>query len=215
MEGAFGETPVATRNANFHPAGTPIRAAPAALLPVHELNHQCIELLVRAAWSESPDLPLARQFRASLRNLNPESRLRAAHRAFLLVDIEFMNRDWWKEARRSGSKTVGVRRPAHFPKTAAVQLGRASISLLRHSIHSLGVEASLLGAHPGVLEIIASLSLTEIDRLAERRFRDVRPRWEDRPALWQKLIQSAASPDIRLTRDLDLTGLHLLVSDLL
>ena len=215
MEGAFGETRESTRISNLHPAGTPNRAAPTALQPIHELNHQCVELLVRAAWSDNPDLPLARQFQTSLRNLNPESRLRAAHRAFLLVDIEFMNRDWWSEARRSGSKTVGAGRQGHFPKTAAVQLGRASISLLRHSIHTLGAEASLLGAHPGVLEIIASLSLGEIDRLAERRFRDVRPRWEDRPALWQKLIQSAASPDIRLKRELDLTGLQLLVSDLL
>jgi hypothetical protein len=214
MEGAFGETPLATRNANFHPAGTRNRAAPAALLPIHELNHQCIELLVRAAWSESPDLPLARQFQASLRNLNHESRLRAAHLAFLLVDMEFMNRDWWSEARGSGSKRVGAGRQGHFPKAAAVQLGRASICLLRHNIHTLGTEAPLLGAHPGVLEIIASLSLSEIDRLAEVRFRDVRPRWEDRPALWQKLIQSAASPDIRLKRELDLTGLQLLVSDL-
>jgi hypothetical protein len=87
--------------------------------------------------------------------------------------------------------------------------------LLRHSIHTLDVEASLLGAHSAVLEIIASLSLSEIDHLVERRFPDVRPRWEDRPALWQKLIQSAASPDIRLKRDLDLTGLQLLAIDLL
>jgi hypothetical protein len=214
MEGAFRETRESTRISNLQPAGTPNRAAPTAVLPIHELNHQCVELLVRVAWSDTPDLPLARQFQTSLRNLNPESRLRAAQRAFLLVDIEFMNRDWWSEARRSGSKTVGAGRQGHFPKAAAVQLGRASISLLRHNIHTLGTEAPLLGAHPGVLEIIASLSLSEIDRLAERRFRDVRPRWEDRPALWQKLIQSAASPDIRLKRELDLTGLHLLVSDL-
>ena len=214
MEGAFGETRESTRISHLHAAGTPSRASPAALLPIHELNHQCVELLVRAAWSDNPDLPLARQFQTSLRNLNPESRLRAAQRAFLLVDIEFMNRDWWSEARRSGSKTVGAGRPGHFPKAAAVLLGRASISLLRHSIHTLGAEASLLGAHPGVLEIIASLSLGDLDRLTERRFRDVRPRWEDRPALWQKLIQSAVSPDIRLKRELDLMGLHLLVSDL-
>ena len=215
MQGAFGQARDSTRISKSHPAGTQNRAARTALLPIHELNYQCVELLVRVAWSDSPDLPLARQFQTSLRNLNPESRLRAAHRAFLLVDIEFMNRDWWSEARRSGSKTVGSGRQGHFPKAAAVQLGRASISLLRHSIHTLGAEASLLGAHPGVLEIIASLSLSELDRLAERRFRDVRPRWEDRPTLWQKLIQCAASPDIRLARDLDLTGLQLLVSDLL
>ena len=215
MEGAIDGTRGSTRTGNLYPAGSSIRAAPAALLPVQELNHQCIELLVKAAWSEGPDLPLARQFQASLRNLNPESRLRAAQHPFLLVDVEFMNRDWWTEARRSGAKAVGGRRPGHFPKAAAVQLGRTSISLLRHSTNALGAEASLLGAHPEVLAIIASLSLCDLDRVAERRFRDVRPRWENQPALWQKLIQSAASPDIRLKRELDLSGLQLLVSDLL
>ena len=63
-------------------------------------------------------------------------------------------------------------------QTAAVQLERAPISLLRHSINALGAEASLLGAHP---EIIAAPSLTDLVRVAERRFRDVRPRWEDQP----------------------------------
>jgi len=75
--------------------------------------------------------------------------------------------------------------------------------------------AELLGVHPSVTEIIGELSMTDIERIVERRFRYIQPRWEDRPAIWQRLIQAACSPDIRLARDFTLRGLQLLAGELL
>jgi hypothetical protein len=69
--------------------------------------------------------------------------------------------------------------------------------------------------HPRVAELIGALSMSEIERVAERRGRYVRPRWEDRPAVWHELIQAACSPDIRRTREFCLHGLQLLTGDLL
>ena len=57
--------------------------------------------------------------------------------------------------------------------------------------------------------------MTDIERIVERRFRYIQPRWEDRPAIWQRLIQAASSPDIRLTREFTLRALQLLAGDLL
>jgi hypothetical protein len=68
---------------------------------------------------------------------------------------------------------------------------------------------------PEVARIIASFSLTELDRVVDRRFRYVRPRWEDRPAAWRALLLSAQSDDARRTREVNLRMIQLMAGDLL
>ena len=65
------------------------------------------------------------------------------------------------------------------------------------------------------LELIAQLPITEIWPLAERYFRYVRPRWEDRPAVWRRLLLSAQSKDIRRARAFSLYGIQLLTAELM
>jgi hypothetical protein len=65
-----------------------------------------------------------------------------------------------------------------------------------------------------VADIIVGLSLSDIELLVERRFRHVRPRWEDRPAVWRALLLAAESEDFRKKRDFDLYSLQLLTGDL-
>jgi hypothetical protein len=182
--------------------------------PVYELNLQCVELLVKAASMAVPELPLARQFQGPLQNLSQDARARIAQQSFLLADMRLTRPDWWDSALKSPSRaSIVLVRPA-FSKASAIQLGRATITLLRHSTHIFGLEACLLGAHPSVLKSISALSLSEIDRVTERNFPQVRPRWENRPAFWQKLLQAAAGNDVRRKRDLCLTGLQLLGSEI-
>jgi len=182
--------------------------------PVYELNLQCLELLVKAASTEAPELPLARQFQGPLRNLSQDARARIAQQSFLLTDMKLTRPDWWDAAlrARAGARPTLIR-PA-FSKVSAIQLGRATITLLRHSTQIFGLEACLLGAHPSVLNSISTLSLCEIDRVVKRNYSEVRPRWENRPAFWQKLLQTAAGNDVRKKRDLYLTGLQLLGNEI-
>jgi hypothetical protein len=143
-------------------------------------------------------------------------RARAAYKTFLLLDLEFANAAWWQMV------TSHPARPApppswqgSFPRGPAVQLARATIMLAWHSLRAHRNAACLLGLTPAVAEVIAALSLTDIDRIVDRRFRYLRPRWEDRPAVWRQLLQAAQSPDIRRTRDVNLRGLQLLVGEML
>jgi hypothetical protein len=186
-----------------------------ALRPLFEVNQCCIELLVKAAWSDRADLPLVHQLRASLRSMSVDAQICAARKAFLLVDMEFTNSAWWCLLRSHPARAIAPPQPEYFPRNSAIQLARAALVLLRHSTLSNPGEACLLGVHPKVGEIIGSLSMAEIERVAERRGRYVRPRWEDRPAVWYELIQAAHSPDIRRTREVSLHGLQLLAGDLL
>jgi hypothetical protein len=185
--------------------------------PLYEVNERCIEMLVQGARVDRPGtLSLISHLRDLLRGMTPEMRARAACRAVLLIDMQFANLEWWRAA------TDHPTRPAPlpswrgaFPRPAGVQLARATLMLAWHSVRSDPDAVCLLGMVPAVAEVIASLSLTEIDRVVERRFRHVRPRWEDRPAVWRGLLLSAQKEDVRRTRDFNLYSLQLLTGELL
>jgi hypothetical protein len=182
--------------------------------PVFELNRQCIDLLVTAAAAETPELRLARQFQGPLRRLSLDARGRLAQQFYLLVDIRFTDHAWWRAALKHPT-SAPLSAQAAFPKTPAIQIGRAAVLFLRHATELFGAEASFFGAHPSVLQSLSNMSLNEVDRLIDRFFKEVRPRWENRPAVWQSLIQSASTSSLRAKRDVDLRGLQLLVSQIL
>jgi hypothetical protein len=83
-----------------------------------------------------------------------------------------------------------------------------------HTLRARPEDAAFLGVAPGVAQVIAGLSLSEIDRIIERNFRHLRPRWEDRPGVWRALLLAAESEDFRRTRDFDLYSLQLITGDL-
>lgn len=85
--------------------------------------------------------------------------------------------------------------------------------------HSLRADQAtagiLLGMTRPVSDLIAELRFDEIDRIAEKRFRHVRPRWDDRPAVWRKLLLAAKENDGRVMREVNVHGVQLLTGDLL
>jgi len=83
-----------------------------------------------------------------------------------------------------------------------------------HTLRARPEDAALLGVAPGVAQVIACLSLSDIDRIVERNFHHLRPRWEDRPGVWRALLLAAESEDFRKTRDFDLYSLQLITGDL-
>ena len=188
-----------------------------ALKPLCEVNERCLELLVQDARSaRSGAFPLTVHLRALLTGLSPEMRMRAARRSLLLVNMEFSSISWWQNL------IANPTRPAQlppwrgsFPKARAVQLARATLVVAWHSLRSNPSAACPMGMARQVAPLIAALTLTEIERIAERRCRWLRPRWEDQPAVWRQLLRSAQSVDTRGARDFNLRGLQLLTGDLL
>ena len=64
------------------------------------------------------------------------------------------------------------------------------------------------------VDIPAILDRVDIDTIVERRLQHVRPRWEDRPAVWERLSLTAESEDFRETRDFNLRSLQLVTGEL-
>jgi hypothetical protein len=193
-------------------------AARAQLLQsLQEANERCIEMLVHAARAEARDtFPLVNHLRPLLRELTPAALARAARTALLLVDMQLSNAAWWAHVQKHPNRPAPLP-PVRgtFPRASAVPLGRTTVMFAWHAVRSDPVGSCLLGVSSEVARIIASLSLTELDRVVERRFRYVRPRWEDRPSLWRALLLSAKSGDARRNRAINLRMIQLMTGDLL
>jgi hypothetical protein len=184
------------------------------LQEVQRVNQRCIEMLTQAARKARREMsPLAVELRAVLLELTPEMRARAACRTFLLVDMELANADLWRRFKTHPTRTEATPTGREtFPRATAIQLARATLVLAWYGVRTDRHGAKLLlGMSAAVSDIIASLSLVEIDRIAERQFRHVRPRWEDRPDFWLKLLSASQTSDIRRARDVNLRGLQLIV----
>jgi hypothetical protein len=187
------------------------------LATLHEVNERCIELLVNAARTDTAgSFPLVQYIRETLRASRPETRRLAAQRTFLLVDLEFRNSQWWRALRANPEKHW--RTPTwrgSFPRRSAVPLTRATLMLAWYGIQAdVSTACVLLGMTKNVAELIADIPLSEIDRIADRGFRYLQPRWHDHPAIWRELLVRATSATGDLSR-IDLHGLQLLTGELL
>jgi hypothetical protein len=193
-------------------------AARAQLLrSMQQANERCIDMLVHAARTDlKGTFPLVHHLRDLFRGLTADVRARAARTALLLVDMQLSNAPWWSLVQAHPARAA--REPpirGSFPRAPAVHLGRAALMLIWHAVRADQAGCCLLGVSPEVARIIGRLSLTELDQVVERRFKYVRPRWEDRPAVWRALLLSAQRGDPRRTREVNLRALQLITGDLL
>jgi hypothetical protein len=184
----------------------------------YEVNERCIEMLVNAARHDlGRNFALVAELREPLLRLDPRMRQRAAAQAFLLVDLEFSNVDWWRAARTQGTQPLRIPlwRGA-FPRASAVQLAVATLMLAWNSVRTDPSGAQvLLGMTLPVAEIIAAFRFEDIDRIARKRFAYARPRWEDRPAVWRRLLAAAQANDPKAMGAFKLHAVQLLAGDLL
>jgi hypothetical protein len=199
-----------------------VGAAPAAgggfpLTSIHEVNERCLELLAHAAHSEPiPPFSLVFPNRDLLLQMTPELRKRAAARAFLLLDFEFGNLQWWTAVRQFPEKQfrgTAWRNPFH--RRSAIPLTRATLMLAWQAIRT-DVQAAcvVLGIAHEVADIIATLQLTELDRIADRRHRHLEPRWADRPIVWRSMLSGVLAPESAAMKHVDAYGLQLLTGNL-
>jgi hypothetical protein len=194
------------------------RGAP-ALRRVHALNERCIELLASFARNDKQRTHLAiiNQHRDLWRSLTATERRRAARTPFLLVDVRFQDADWWRSASSS--------RPNHRIKLALQEAftGKIAAELMRETLmlawstvaFERGGASILFGMTPVVARIISELGPQEVERIAARHSRHLRPRWEEYPAFWGRLLAAVRGEDEEVLHDVHLHGAQLLGSELL
>lgn len=183
-----------------------------ALAPICEINEQCLQMLVYASRHSplSSDSFLYHLF--SLVNSLDDAAIATVSRfPFLLVDFAFQDVQWWRRVAsrplRADTDRVWL---VPFPRATATKLARATLMLAWHTART-NPEATrvLLGISPAISATISTLRLRDIDRISDRHFRRLRPRWEDRPAVWRQLLACARESDVNSAHEFVLHALQL------
>ena len=200
------------------PAQRPLRTlAPELLLPLHEVNERCLDLIALVARLPAEDAPFALvdPLRSLLRGTRPNLRRRAAHQPFALVDMEFRDPEWWHAVQHRPARTWKDRPwRALAPKRAAVQLAQATLMLAWHMTRADAAATSVVfGMAPEVATLIASLRLSELELIAQHQFRHVRPRWEERAEFWREMLVAARAEDSEATRTIAIRALQLFAGE--
>ena len=189
----------------------------ADLHPLYAINERCLDLLVQSAQTgASATFALVSDLRDLLGQLTPEARARAAQRALLLVDMHFADGRWWRTVKDNPMRPAPLAAwQGAFPRGGGFHLAYATLSLAWHTAHAAPDQVSLLGMTTEVSLTIAEVPITVLDQLAKKHHKHLRPRWEDRPAVWRRLLASAQTEDIRRARDFSLYGIQLLTAELI
>ena len=181
----------------------------------YEVNARCLELLGHRAGSASPPMGLTAELRELEVLLDPVVRTRLAARPYLLVNMRFQDESWWQAARRAPKARASPHQDV-FPRGAAIKLARAVLILAWNGLRSNPAPASVLyGISAPVARVIVHLTLDDIEEIARRHFRQVKPRWDDRPAVWQDLILAARAEKASPMSACNLHALQLLTGELL
>ena len=177
------------------------------LEPLAELNLEVLDALAGTA----------AQLRWPWRVLGEPARQRLAHSPFLLVDAAFARPELWAALPRVGvheglpsSAVPAQRGPLPTPLLRRVllfawHLARANRLAARIA---LGMSAPCAG-------LVAACRFADLEALAERRPSWIRPRWDDRPDVWQAWLAAAAEESPRALESLQLWGLQMLAAEVL
>jgi hypothetical protein len=187
------------------------------LTPLHALNRAGLGALVEAARiPEGEPMPgFLAELRDQLEALGEEAQFRAAECPFLLLNVGFQDEEWWRGLKYGLPRNA--REPvACFPRLKAMPLARSTLTLAWHWAHADPETAGLvLGISRTCAALIASLTLQELETIAHRQHRCLRPRWEDRPAVWRALLGAAQQADREALSDFRLYGIRLVIGELL
>jgi hypothetical protein len=183
---------------------------------IEEVNATCLEVMVSTARSASTTATeFATEVWPPLLSASTAVKRRATQQRLPLAEMEFRNDAWWQAVKSDPQRTWQT--SEHIfdaPKRAALRLARTTLILAWQSLNAdRDVARVLFGMSTSVADTIAAMRFNEIELVAEHQCRHVRPRWEDRPWLWVKLIEAASANDPRAMREFHIHALQLLAGE--
>jgi hypothetical protein len=186
----------------------------ALLEPLAELNEEVLEAMLAPP---TPGLVAAPGSLAwQWRGLAPEARRRAAGCPFLLLDLGLARPGLWSGAGcHLDTGALGVADAVPVARLAPGLLNRALLFAWHLARSHRQAARITLGMGPQAAETLAARRLGELEQLALQQPGWLRPRWADRPALWQAWLAAAAFERTPELERLRLWGLQKLAAEVL
>jgi hypothetical protein len=188
---------------------------PALFEPLAELNEE-----VLAALLEPPvatELPRPGSLAWQWRGLAPEGRRRMADCPFLLLDLGLAQPRLWAEGGcQLTAGLEGVAEPIAVERRLDPGLLHRALLYAWHLTRTHRQAARLaLGMGGVVADALAARRLASLEQLAALQPSWIRPRWSDRPLLWQGWLSAAAFDRGSELERLRLWGLQKLAAEVL
>jgi hypothetical protein len=191
----------------------PQSLSPDLLQSLFSLNEQLLELLTSAAETRNPTSPLVATLYETFRRMDANTRGQLS-RAPLLIDAGFAVPDRWSmEIHQASCRSRG--RPEHWlARRQAVALARSTFFIAWHLVHTFPHASKLLlGMCDPCISFFDRATVSDVQRLSERRYEWIRPRWELQPEIWEDLITLARHPPKLLPGSVALRAMALIAAE--
>ena len=199
-------------------SATPHLASASTLQALYDVNLQALSLM--RLLIERNRIPrtfgVLLDIRESLCRLDDAALRRLASIPHLLVDLNFRDVAWWRSIRHDSPRAVAIGdRLTRAARPRLTALTRATLTYTWHIARLSRTDAMLLlGLSEPVITELADWTPDEIQRAAERQALRLRPRWNDRPMVWDHWIEAASTSEADALRRMRIHGLQLLGAEL-
>jgi hypothetical protein len=166
------------------------------LARVRSLNVGVLEAVIRSIAAEAPDdIEVTRRHKELWLAMDAAACTRIAGNPVLLMDLRFHDVEWWLWATNKAPRPIRARHAeGNFRIEGATTLTREILVETCITSRSSPLAAKLVfGLKSGVLEVIADLSSSEIDRIATGHHDELQLRWADDAVFWRNLLHAAIS----------------------
>jgi hypothetical protein len=177
------------------------------LARVRRLNVNVLEAVTRSIAAEAAyDIEINRRHKDLWLVMDPAACARIAGNPVLLMDLRFHDVEWWLWAINAAPRPIRARQAeGHLKIEGATTLSREILVEACITARSSPLAAKLaFGLKSRVLEVIADLSSSEIDRIAISHQDELQLRWAQDAVFWRNLLQAAISGS-----DEDIAAVHM------
>jgi len=185
---------------------------------VYRVNERCIELLCSVATREVLHVPppMLSENLDLWGRLSEDARRSLAQMPFVIIEAQFKNAVWWRQAAEQGSHdNASDGHPNGLPREAREHLMHEITMLAwQMSRWDQTVAKLLLGIAPSVKAIIASLTPQQIRVIASNQNQAIQVRWADDALLWRDFLLAARAGDEKRLARLHLHAKMLLCTEL-
>jgi hypothetical protein len=177
------------------------------LARVRRLNVAVLEAVIRSiALGAADDIEVARRHKELWLAMDAAACERIAGNPVLLMDLRFHDVEWWLWATNKAPRPIRARQAeGNLKIEGATTLSREILVEACITSRSSPLAAKLaFGLKSRVLEVIADLPSSEIDRIAISHHDELQLRWADDAVFWRNLLQAAISGS-----DDDIAAVHM------